>query len=107
MELKPQDLLVQLKLAAHTPQRYTYAALGEALALSASEVHACVNRAVVADLAAEPARGEWTPLRPHLQEFLLHGVRYVLPAKAGAGQAGRAHGLWGRAAGQSVGSSAW
>ena len=34
MELKPQDLLVLLKVAAHPPQRWTYAALGEALAMS-------------------------------------------------------------------------
>ena len=44
MELKPQDLLVLLKVAAHPPQRWTYAALGEALAMSASETHACVKR---------------------------------------------------------------
>lgn len=36
-ELKPQDLLVLLKVAAHLPQRWSYAALGEALAISASE----------------------------------------------------------------------
>ena len=31
MELKPQDLLVLLKVAAHPPQRWTYAALDEAI----------------------------------------------------------------------------
>ena len=40
MDLKPQDLLVLLKVAAHPPQRWAYAALGEALAMSASEAHA-------------------------------------------------------------------
>jgi hypothetical protein len=45
MELKPQDLLVLLKVAAHPPQRWTYAVLGTALAMSASEVHASVKRA--------------------------------------------------------------
>lgn len=83
MELKPQDLLVLLKVAAHPPQRWTYAALGESLAMSASEVHACVKRAVACGLAVAPARGEWSPVRPALLEFVLHGVRYVWPAMSG------------------------
>lgn len=83
MDLKPQDLLVLLKAAAHPPQRWTYAALGESLALSASEAHASVKRAVASGLAVAPARGEWSPLRPQLLEFMLHGVRYVWPATAG------------------------
>jgi hypothetical protein len=83
LELKPQDLLVLLKVAAHSHQRWTYAALGQALAMSASEAHASVKRAVVCGLAVAPARGEWSPVRPSLLEFLLHGVRYVWPATVG------------------------
>lgn len=83
MDLKPQDLLVLLKVAAHPPQRWTYAALGEALAMSASEAHASVKRAVASGLAVSPSRGEWFPVRANLLEFLLHGVRYIWPATAG------------------------
>jgi hypothetical protein len=83
MDLKPQDLLVLLKVAAHPPQRWTYAALGEALAMSASETHASVKRAVVCGLAVALARGEWSPVRPNLLEFVLHGVRYIWPAIPG------------------------
>lgn len=83
MELKPQDLLVLLKAAAHPPQRWTYAALGEALSMSASETHASVKRAVASGLAVAPARGEWSPVRPSLLEFVLHGVRYIWPATPG------------------------
>lgn len=83
MELKPQDLLVLLKVAAHPPQRWTYAALGEALAMSASEAHASVKRAVASGLAVAPARGEWSPVRPNLLEFMVHGVRYIWPATPG------------------------
>lgn len=83
MELKPQDLLVLLKVAAHPARRWTYAALGDALAMSASEVHASVKRAVAAGLAVAPARGEWSPVRPSLLEFVVHGVRYVWPATPG------------------------
>lgn len=83
MELKPQDLMVLLKVAAHPPQRWTYAALGDALAMSASETHASVKRAVASGLAVAPARGEWSPVKPSLLEFILHGLRYVWPATPG------------------------
>jgi hypothetical protein len=83
MELKPQDLLVLLKVAANPPQRWTYAALGEALAMSASEAHASVKRAVASGLAVAPSRGQWWPVRPNLLEFVLHGVRYIWPATIG------------------------
>jgi hypothetical protein len=83
MELKPQDLLVLFKVAAHPGQRWTYAALGEALTLSASEAHASVKRAVAAGLAVMRGRGDWSPVRPALLEFAVHGVRYVWPAQSG------------------------
>ncbi|MBI3345810.1 MAG: MarR family transcriptional regulator [Burkholderiales bacterium] len=83
MELKPQDLLVLLKVAAHPPRRWTYAALGEALAISVSEAHASVKRAVASGLAVAPGRGEWSLVRPNLLEFMLHGVRYIWPATPG------------------------
>lgn len=83
MELKPQDLLVLFKVAAHPGQRWTYAALGKALSMSSSEVHASVKRAVTAGLAVMRGRGDWSPLRPALLEFTRHGVRYVWPATVG------------------------
>ncbi|MBN8481704.1 MAG: MarR family transcriptional regulator [Xanthomonadales bacterium] len=83
MELRPQDLLVLFKVAAHPAQRWTYAGLGEALSMSASEAHASVKRSVAAGLAVMHGRGDWAPLRPALLEFAVHGVRYVWPALAG------------------------
>ncbi|MGE4241869.1 hypothetical protein [Ramlibacter sp.] len=83
MELKPQDLLVLLKAAAHPEQRWTYAALGIELGMSASEVHASVKRAVAAGLAVMPGRGDWSPVRPALIEFVVHGARYAFPAVLG------------------------
>ncbi len=82
--LKPQDLLVLLKVAAHPPQRWTYAALGEALAMSPSETHASVKRAVASGLAVAHGRGEWSPVKPNLLEFALYGVGYIWPATPGA-----------------------
>jgi len=83
MELKPQDLLVLLKVAAHPPRRWTYAMLGEALFMSGSEAHASVKRAVASGLAVAPSRGEWSPVRTSILEFAVHGVRYVWPAMPG------------------------
>lgn len=83
MELKPQDLLVLFKVAVHPRQRWTYAALGEVLSMSASEVHASVKRAAGAGLANIRGRGDWAPIRPAMLEFSEHGVRYVWPAVMG------------------------
>lgn len=88
MELKPQDLLVLLKVVANPSQRWTYAALGEALSMSSSETHASVKRAQTCGLAAAQASGAWTPVRSTLLEFVLHGVRYVWPAILGPAKRG-------------------
>lgn len=83
MDLKPQDLLVLYKAAAHPRQRWTYAELGKALSMSPSEVHASVKRAVTSGLAVSHGRGDWAPVRPALMEFAEHGVRYVWPVLPG------------------------
>lgn len=83
MELKTQDLIVLLKVAAHPPRRWTYAELSTALSMSASETHASVKRAVECGLAVSHGRDGWQPVRPALLEFLLHGVKYVWPAALG------------------------
>lgn len=83
MELKPQELLVLFKAAADPQRRWTYAALALALAMSPAEVHASVKRAVKAGLAVSRGRGDWSPLRPALLEFAVHGARYAFPADMG------------------------
>ncbi|AOF85278.1 hypothetical protein BSY239_2214 [Hydrogenophaga sp. RAC07] len=50
MQLKPQDFLVALKLLVWGNQRWTYARLGQALGLSASEAHASVKRGLLSGL---------------------------------------------------------
>lgn len=78
--LKPQDILVTLKLAAHEGEPWTYEALASELGMSAPGVHAAVDRAGTCGLLNPKTR---TPLRPALLEFLVHGVRYVFPAELG------------------------
>jgi hypothetical protein len=88
VELKPQDLLVMLKQAAHPQRVWTYATLGEALMMSASQVHRSVQRSLAAGLATSKARGEWQTVRAALVEFAVHGVRYAFPATLGAPRRG-------------------
>lgn len=86
MVLKPQDLLVVLKMVAlGRAASWTYNGLAFELGMSPSEVHSGVKRAVRADLArwnegGAPAR----PVTRSLEEFVLHGVRHVfVPDRGG------------------------
>jgi hypothetical protein len=80
MQMKPQDLLVTLKiLASGWPG--SYALLGKQLGLSSSEAHAAINRARKEGLL-HPT--ETMPNKTALAEFLLYGLRYVFPAELGS-----------------------
>lgn len=83
MELKPQDLLVLLKQVAQPAQVRTYAALGDAVKISASQAHRSVQRCLTSGLAVSKGRGEWQTVRSALLEFAVHGVRYAFPATLG------------------------
>jgi hypothetical protein len=81
MSLKPQDILVVLKLAsAGEGAAQTYPKLAVELSMSASEVHASVRRATFAGLLAAGTRAV---NRRALLEFLVHGVKYVFAAERG------------------------
>jgi hypothetical protein len=80
MLLKPQDLLVLLKLVVSHGRAFSYAELAAELGMSASEVHAAVRRCREAGLLAPE---ELRPLKQPLLEFLEHGLRYVLPLQRG------------------------
>ena len=81
--LKPQDLLVTLKLAVNSYQRYTFAELASSLGMSASEVHGCVKRAEKSRLLSIDLAGH-KAAKVALQEFILHGVPYCFPPEIGA-----------------------
>lgn len=85
--LKPQDLLVALKLALPGQKPAPYAELAETLGMSASEVHASVGRLKAARLAVmEDERP--VVVKAALKEFALHGARYAFPATLGAATRG-------------------
>ncbi|OGA08933.1 MAG: hypothetical protein A3D95_09510 [Betaproteobacteria bacterium RIFCSPHIGHO2_12_FULL_69_13] len=83
MILKPQDVVVLLKLVALGPQPWTYQHLAVELSISQSEVHAGVRRAVAARLMSDASTVGGRPVLPALAEFLIHGVRYAYPPERG------------------------
>lgn len=82
MNLKPQDALVMLKLVALGAQPWSYAELAAQMGMSPSQLHAAVKRALAAQLAVE--RDEMiVPNIRNLEEFLIHGLKYVFVPQRG------------------------
>lgn len=77
--MKPQDVLVALKLLA-SGWPGSYAAMGMQIGLSASETHAALRRARLAGLIHPKDN---VPNKSAVAEFLLHGLKYVFPAHPG------------------------
>ena len=76
MVTKPQDIVVALKLTVDADHS-SYAGMGKALGMSASEVHAAVRRLVEARLIdPETKKVRLVALR----NFLVHGLPYAFPA---------------------------
>jgi hypothetical protein len=71
-----------LKLCRYAPQRPPYSHIALELSMSASEVHAAVKRAQASRLVHGPELGERPNLRA-IEEFLIHGLKYVFPAERG------------------------
>ena len=83
MILKPQDLLVLLKLVTLGGARWSYNGLATDLGMSPSEVHAAMKRAVAARLAV--SKGDVVaPVLTALTEFLAHGGQYAFVPDRGA-----------------------
>jgi hypothetical protein len=78
--LKPQDLLVLLKLHLWQGKSWRYSDLATSLGMSASEVHAGLQRSATAKLYNSESQ---QVLLPHLAEFLIHGLKYVYPVVPG------------------------
>ena len=80
MILKPQDVLIMLKLVVWKDPEWSYPALSHELSMSASEVHAGVKRAVAARLMDMHRK---IPIKSNLREFVIHGVKYAYPPDRG------------------------
>ena len=93
MQLRPQDIVVILKLVAGGANPWSYAGLGEALGMSASNVFNSIARAQAARLVDtfQVSRSPGNkgpgflpePKGTNLKEFLIHGVKYAFPVERG------------------------
>ncbi|MGX5830016.1 hypothetical protein [Mesorhizobium sp. 43Arga] len=105
--MKGQDVVVLFKLAsleddakdighesppaglAAGEDPYSVRALEAALGISKTEISASLKRSIVSSLAIKDRKtGRTKPSRRHLREFIVHGLKFVFPARPGAMQRG-------------------
>lgn len=79
--LKPQDVLILLKIVALGEQSWFHHTIAKELGISQSEVSQSLNRSKYAGLIDE-ARKKVNKLA--FTEFLIHGVGYAFPQQPGA-----------------------
>ena len=80
--LKPQDIVVLLKLVSADQEVWSYRNLAEQLDMSTSVIHASLKRCMDCKLARD--NGECiVPHYPNLLEFLTHGISYAFSPKKG------------------------
>lgn len=79
--LKPQDIVILLKLVAIGNKPWSYSSLASELSMSPAEVHSGIKRVAVARLFDSQRK---VPIIQALQEFLVHGVKYAYPPQRGS-----------------------
>jgi hypothetical protein len=82
MNLKPQDVVVALKLFGYPNGRPAMSIVASDLGLSPSEVHGAIQRLRSSKLLHGPALKD-KPNISGLEEFLVHGLKYAFPAEHG------------------------
>lgn len=82
MALKPQDLLVALKVCVNGDREFLLASLGQELLMAVSAVHGSIRRCEQAQLLSR-ASGSIRAVRPYLAEFVVHGARFAFPGMQG------------------------
>ena len=80
--LKPQDIFVLLKLVVMGSRPWSYTILAVELGMSSSQIHSAVKRVLAAKLAVR-LREKIVPNFRNLEEFLIHGLKYVFWAEQG------------------------
>jgi hypothetical protein len=81
--LRPQDVVVLLKLSLLGEERPPYLKIANAVHMYPSEVYTSVKRARASQLLQGPEMHDRVN-RSGLSEFLIHGIRYAFPAEKGA-----------------------
>jgi hypothetical protein len=85
--LKPQDLVVAIKLAIHQARDFRLLELADELYMAVSAIHGSIRRCEQARLVTR-SDGTIRALRPSLKEFAIHGAKYAFPGQLGASTRG-------------------
>ena len=80
MGIKPQDILVLLKMVVVKDRPWKQSELADELAISRAEISNSLDRCAEVGLLDQDKR---TPQTGALLEFIAHGLKYVFPAKPG------------------------
>jgi len=83
--MKPQDILVLLKICAMSGKRWNIGSVAKSIAMSASEVHSAIKRLEKSDLLRKEGKSPYarSPNIASVEEFLAHGVKFAFPAETG------------------------
>ena len=76
--MKSQDILVLLKICVMPEDKWSIFDLAESICMSASEVHAAINR-----LESSALLFSRKPNSASVEEFVVHGLKYVYPPVIG------------------------
>jgi hypothetical protein len=82
VNLRPQDVVVLLKLALIGDKRPPYLKIAQALHMYPSEVYTSIKRARASQLVQGPGLQDRLN-RSALLEFIIHGLRYSFPPERG------------------------
>jgi hypothetical protein len=80
--LKPQDIVVTIKIALNRHEKWTILSLSKKLFISQSEVHSALNRAQRSQLV-NVEQGRSVAISAALHEFIIYGLKYAFPATLG------------------------
>jgi len=78
--MRPQDIVILLKMMILCDKKWTFAELANALQLSETEVSFAMERNKMAGLVS-PDKSRVNKLA--LREFLIYGIKYVFPPQVG------------------------
>jgi len=81
--LKPQDCMLLLKLLANPGVEWSQRQLAKTLCISLAEVNAGIKRLTKARLIVKVNQSQFTPVIQAAEEFLISGLKYLLPGHLG------------------------
>lgn len=81
--LKSQDCVILLKLLANPGVEWSQRQLADALNISLAETNGGLKRLVEAGLLRRIRTSQFLPIVAAAEEFLIHGLKYLIPGKLG------------------------